>query len=109
MPGVPRDEPFATQLRRVREARHQPQRPLPPHRQRRRPGISPSGIEALERNPDRRPTDQTILILGEALDPDPGEFPAYDLARARALFSESAAGFDAAWRNLKRLRNIFAV
>jgi len=110
MPDVPRDEPFATQLRRVREARDI-SRSVLSHRTGSvgDPGISPSGIEALERNPDRRPTDQTILILGEALDPDPGEFPAYDLARARALFSESAAGFDAAWRNLQRLRNIFAV
>lgn len=68
------------------------------------PGISPSGIEALERNPDRQPTDQTILILGEALDATDEEFPAYALARARALFNERIQGQDAALANLRKLK-----
>lgn len=68
------------------------------------PGISPSGIEALERNPDRQPTDQTILMLGEALDATDDEFLAYGLARARALFNERIQGPDTALANLRRLR-----
>lgn len=33
------------------------------------------------------PTDQTILILGEAMDASPGHWPQYDLARARELLN----------------------
>lgn len=98
-------ESFAEQLRRVRESRDL-SRNLLSHRTARvgEPGISPSGIEALERNPDRQPTDQTILILGEALDATDAEFPAYALARARALFNERIQGDDVALANLHRLR-----
>jgi len=54
------------------------------------PGISPSGIEALERNPDRQPTDQTILLLGEALGATDDEFlPTGSRRRERCSTSAS--------------------
>ncbi|MFL5818951.1 MAG: helix-turn-helix domain-containing protein [Conexibacter sp.] len=100
-----RPSSFAEQLRRVREARGL-SRNLLSHRTARvgEPGISPAGIEALERNPDRQPTDRTVLILGDALGASDEEFPAYALARARALFSERIQGEDRALANLRRLK-----
>jgi hypothetical protein len=100
-----RHESFGEQLRRVRESRDL-SRNLLSHRTARAhpPGISPAGIEALERKPNRQPTDQTILLLGEALEATDDEFPAYALARARALFSERIQGTEAALANLRRLR-----
>ena len=109
IPHVPtRQESFATQLRRVRESKGL-SRNLLSHRTAGvgDPGISPSGIEALERNPDRQPTDQTILMLGRALDATDDEFPAYGLARARALFNERIQGYDAALANLRKLKRVF--
>jgi transcriptional regulator with XRE-family HTH domain len=100
---APRDEPFAAQLRRVREARGISRSTL----SRRTTsvgdmGISNDTITRLELDDARRPEDRTILLLGDALEATDEEFPAYGLAKARSQFDEHAQGFSAAWKNLER-------
>jgi len=101
----PKDEPFAVQLRRVREARGISRSTLSRLTTRVGDmGISNDTITRLELDDARRPEDRTILLLGEALEATDEEFPAYGLAKARARFDERVQGFAAAWRNLERLR-----
>jgi len=101
----PKDEPFAVQLRRVREARGISRSTLSRLTTRVGDmGISNDTITRLELDDARRPEDRTILLLGEALDATDDEFPAYGLAKARARFDERVQGFAGAWRNLERLR-----
>jgi len=107
MAGVsPRDEPFAAQLRRVREARGISRSTLSRRTARvGDQGISNDTITRLELDHSRRPEDRTILMLGEALEATDEEFPAYALAKARSRFDEHVQGFAAAWRNLGQLRS----
>lgn len=101
-------EPFAAQLRRLRESKGLSRNALS-HRTARLgdPGVSYHWITTLELDPERVPTDATILLLGEALEATDDEFPAYALAKARTLFNERVQGPDAAWSNLRRLRELF--
>lgn len=47
-------------------------------------GLSKSTLTKAIRGGDESwPTDETILILGEAMEAEPGHWPEYDLARAR--------------------------
>jgi transcriptional regulator with XRE-family HTH domain len=101
----PKDEPFAVQLRRVREARGISRSTLSRLTTRVGDmGISNDTITRLELDDARRPADRTILLLGEALEATDEEFPAYALAKARARFDERVQGFAGAWRNFERLR-----
>lgn len=68
-------------------------------------GVSPQTIEALETKPGQTPQDRTILLLGRALEARFGEFPAYDLARARRLFDERAVGADDALAALSSVKD----
>jgi hypothetical protein len=68
------------------------------------PGISVDTITKLESDPNRQPADRTILLLGEALGATGDEFPAYELAKARARFDERRRDFASAWRSLQDLR-----
>lgn len=108
MARVSVDEPFAVQLRKLREDRGLSRSTLS-HRTARigEPGVSTDTITRLELDPRRVPTDATILQLGEALEATDDEFPAYALARARALFNERIGDPSTAWTNLKRLRDCF--
>lgn len=108
MARVSVDEPFAVQLRKLREDRGLSRSALS-HRTARigEPGVSTDTITRLELDPRRVPTDATILQLGEALEATDDEFPAYALAKARALFDERVQGPPAAWRNLRRLSDFF--
>lgn len=100
---APRDEPFAAQLRRVREARGVSRSTLSRLTTRVGDmGISNDTITRLELDDARRPEDRTILLLGEALEATDEEFPAYALAKARSQFDEHAHGLAVAWRNLER-------
>lgn len=108
MARVSVDEPFAIQLRTLREDRGLSRSTLS-HRTARagEPGVSTDTITRLELDPRRVPTDATILQLGEALEATDDEFPAYALAKARALFDERVQRPSAAWHNLRRLRKAF--
>jgi len=99
----PKDESFAAQLRRVREARGISRSTLSRLTTRVGDmGISNDTIARLELDDARRPVDRTILLLGDALEATDEEFPAYGLAKARSQFDEHAQGFSVAWRNLER-------
>ncbi len=102
------DEPVGKQLRRLREERELSRLALS-HRTARLgdPGVSLHWITTIELDPDRVPSDHTILLLGEALEATDDEFPAYALAQARSLFNERTQGGNAAWKNLQRLRRAF--
>jgi transcriptional regulator with XRE-family HTH domain len=108
----PSEEKFGEQLRRVREdrglsrdrlARLTARAPTDTHDG--YPGLSTDAITKLEREPDRRPQDETIRALGEALDADTAEFPSYGLAVARQWFDERpppvGVGRDQALENLR--------
>lgn len=72
-------------------------------------GVADATIVALERNPDRRPDDSTVLALGEALQATDEEFPAYALAKARRHFDEHEVGVEQALANLRALSDTLDV
>lgn len=57
-----------------------------------RPYISEPTIEAIEVGKTKRPNDETILRLGEALEVPDDVFPAYALAQARRELDEWQVG-----------------
>lgn len=69
-------------------------------------GVSEQTIEALERNSRQRPHDRTVRLLGAALEASDEEFPAYALAKGRALLDEDVVGADQALANLRQLRGL---
>jgi transcriptional regulator with XRE-family HTH domain len=101
-PHVPPDS-FAAQLRRIRQARGltlEALARLTPDHDPTSKGLTRDAIAQLETKPDRRPKDENVLILGRALQAQPGEFEAYDLAHARSLLDEHVVGPDLARKNL---------
>jgi transcriptional regulator with XRE-family HTH domain len=103
LPGV--SETFQEQLQRLRRERGISRGVL--SRRTVQPGdmgISEQTIEALERKPRQKPLDRTIRLLGEALEATDEEFPAFALAKGRALLDEHVVGLDAALANLAKVR-----
>lgn len=97
---------LATQLERAREKRGDWSRSRLSHETSRvgaKPQyISEPTIEAIETGKTKRPGDETILRLGEALGVGDDVFPSYALARARRSLDEWQVG-DEALANLRRL------
>lgn len=104
MAAVSIPEPFGAQLKRLRLDRKWGRSELSRRTVKTGDlGVADATIVALERKPERRPDDRTVLLLGEALGASDEEFPAYALAKARRLFDEYQLGQAEALRNLSRL------
>lgn len=105
---------FAQQLREVRDAKRVTFEELAFRAQQaaRRRGLekgpSRDAIAQLAGKPRRRPRETTVLVLGEALEVETGEFPAYDLARAREMLDEHIVGDDAL-ANLAKIGDVLGL